>query len=755
MANSCLQALLTESRADADALVLWTASQPAAALWALSGPRDGPPPWPRRVDDFKVVARALQALPRSRDLGCGGVHVVVVASGIDANVALTWEHVWTVLLPLASWICDMRQQQPRRRCVVGVVGGAGSGKTVASVLLSMIVRLLFQARAVADDVTTVSMDGYHFTNAHLDAHTTVDAAGATVPLRTFKGRIDTMDVETFISDLTRLHDADDAPAGAAVADVWVSEYDRVLHDPVPRARAVQPQHGVVIVEGLFLLGVPSIPGVSDAVLRRWDDVSPLLTASVFLDVADDLCKDRVVQRKVACGRDAADAAAYFDRVDVVTWRALSSRRRCASVCVGLSSSGGVDSPVVTSVSRSCATPLRAWSSRVARDSAAARMLVVGLNPALQKTMVFRRVGEQSSGAAVQPAWQRGEVNRAAEVAVSVGGKGQHCAIAASRVLPSGAVALLQFLGGDTGAIVARHLDALPLRQLTAAVPAATRTCTTLLDTSVHDMTELIEPSAAIAPAAVEQLLQYVDAECAATATVDAAPLGVAVMGTFPSGCDGVYAEVLRRVASTRASGRCTVLLDAYRGVDDLLASGAVHVLKVNVEELCALVGVPQPEGDDEHRRRGVVAVARQLLLRRAVSWLAITDGPRGGVLLGSATDGAAGAGTSTSTSTGTGTARSDSDAAAVLPAHDAQRDHWEVVLPPLPRPVVNPIGAGDVVSAVLLSLVLQGAHPSVAFAVGLAAGSASCMHLHGAHFDVDDVRALAAKVQLSLVRYPQ
>ena len=52
---------------------------------------------------------------------------------------------------------------------------------------------------------------------------------------------------------------------------------------------------------------------------------------------------------------------------------------------------------------------------------AARMMAVGLNPALQKTRLF------------DAPWARGKVNRAARGTTAAGGKGQHFAVAAARL----------------------------------------------------------------------------------------------------------------------------------------------------------------------------------------------------------------------------------------------------------------------------------------------------------------------------------
>jgi fructose-1-phosphate kinase PfkB-like protein len=68
---------------------------------------------------------------------------------------------------------------------------------------------------------------------------------------------------------------------------------------------------------------------------------------------------------------------------------------------------------------------------------------------------------------------------------------------------------------------------------------------------------------------------------------------------------------------------------------------------------------------------------------------------------------------------------------------------------PVVEGVVNPIGAGDTVGAVFLAQLCAGTPAHIAFACGLAAGSASCRQLGGADFAMDDLHGILAKIQIS------
>ena len=171
---------------------------------------------------------------------------------------------------------------------------------------------------------------------------------------------------------------------------------------------------------------------------------------------------------------------------------------------------------------------------------------------------------------------------------------------------------------------------------------------------------------------------------------------MALCGTVPQGVDaGFYADIARR-----ARGHVLVV-DACRDIGPTLETGLVDVLKINRDEILELTG----EG------RVAAAAAR---LRRAygIASVAVTAG--GGAAEFHGTDGA-----------------------------------WTCRLPPPPAPVVNPLGAGDTATGVMVSKLAAGAAHLEAFRWGLAAATASCLHLGGACFDIDQARALYAGIELT------
>ncbi len=226
----------------------------------------------------------------------------------------------------------------------------------------------------------------------------------------------------------------------------------------------------------------------------------------------------------------------------------------------------------------------------AADPVRPGLLAVGLNPAWQKTLFFRRL-------------QPGAVNRAGRIREEASGKGINFAHA---VLQAGGRAqVAQFAGGATGARLTADLDARGIPHLSIPVAGATRVCSTLLSQEDRVTTELIEPSADIAAA------EFAALRAAVLARIPGAA-GVAVCGTFPPGVPMSFAVEI--AAAARSCG-IPLLLDAYRGVAPVLEAG-VEILKINAAELRELTGTPDLDS----------AAATLMARHPGTGCLAVTDG---------------------------------------------------------------------------------------------------------------------------------
>lgn len=339
-------------------------------------------------------------------------------------------------------------------------------------------------------------------------------------------------------------------------------------------------------------------------------------------------------------------------------------------------------------------------------SATPQILCVGLNPAYQKSMRFSQLVMDA-------------VNRAESVYISAGGKGQHCAIAANLYCP-GCAEVAQFLGeaGPAGRFIADYLHdkRVPTTALTEWVPMMrTRTCTTLLYGDAGAMTELIDPSETIpvhhAGALKTRLL---------AAMVRPETRAVVMCGTFPPGVGpSLYADVATAKLGMGIHSAILVI-DAYKGIGDALSTGACDLLKINAAELHALVSGGGEAGVEGLGREEVVLRDMELAFHPrggpmsscpATSALAITDGPSAAYLR-----------------RGTG-------------------EMWKLTIPAV-QGVVNPIGAGDCVTGVMVAALVAGDQLVDAFAKGLAAASASCKEMQGAVYNQADFEALLSGIEI-------
>ena len=167
-----------------------------------------------------------------------------------------------------------------RRTILGLCGPPGSGK---STLAERIAGHLGDRMSVA----VVPMDGFHLPQAVLRER----------GLRDVMGRIDTFDADGYLDVLRRLREPG--------ATVLAPGFDRTVEEPVPDAIEVSPDVELVITEGNYLLDDEP----------PWDQVRGLLDDVWFVDVDDDLRRERLLRRHVEFGKSEAEARAWMDRVD--------------------------------------------------------------------------------------------------------------------------------------------------------------------------------------------------------------------------------------------------------------------------------------------------------------------------------------------------------------------------------------------------------------------------------------------------------
>ncbi|MBQ7179528.1 MAG: hypothetical protein IJS08_19070 [Victivallales bacterium] len=215
------------------------------------------------------------------------------------------------------------------------------------------------------------------------------------------------------------------------------------------------------------------------------------------------------------------------------------------------------------------------------------VLAICLNPAWQKTLLFKKVNH-------------GQVNRAYLVKQCGGGKGVNV-VRVFRMLGL-PIALAGFAGGDTGEKLKGEIIGSGAFSLIVDTASVTRCCTTVISEENGEVTELIEPSGSVSDAEQEALLRLIKERISEFGAV-------VCSGTVPPGIPPTF---YASVAEAAIQQGIPFVLDAVNNIEPTLKQG-VTVLKINASELRQLAGLASlPEAANallsRHSRLGALAV---------------------------------------------------------------------------------------------------------------------------------------------------
>ena len=186
------------------------------------------------------------------------------------------------------------------RYLIGIVGKPGAGKSTLSAYLL--------EELHNSEVTVVPMDGYHLSNAVLQALGRADRKGAP----------DTFDVAGFASLLQRIRDEKSV-------DVYYPVFDRSIEESIAAQGVVTKETKVVIVEGNYLLHDSG----------GWEVIADLLDELWFIDVDDEKRLERLIARHIAYGKSPADAQSWSRGSDEVNARTIATGRSRAHAVIAL------------------------------------------------------------------------------------------------------------------------------------------------------------------------------------------------------------------------------------------------------------------------------------------------------------------------------------------------------------------------------------------------------------------------------------
>jgi pantothenate kinase len=198
------------------------------------------------------------------------------------------------------------------RRILGIVGAPGAGKSTVSDAI---------AAALGDRAVIVGMDGFHLDNAEL----------VRLGRRDRKGAPDTFDVDGYVALLSRLARAG-RTAESPGTSIYAPRFDRSLEASIGSAVLVRPEVPLVITEGNYLL-------FDD---HGWQGVAAHLDESWYVDVDDEVRRDRLIARRLGHGHARDEAEAWVLGVDEPNARLVDATKQRATRIVTLAASTPVE-----------------------------------------------------------------------------------------------------------------------------------------------------------------------------------------------------------------------------------------------------------------------------------------------------------------------------------------------------------------------------------------------------------------------------
>jgi pantothenate kinase len=186
------------------------------------------------------------------------------------------------------------------RTIVGLCGPPGVGK-------SSLARQLVAALG-PDVAAVVPLDGFHLANRVLDELGIAD----------HKGAPPTFDVDGYAAMLGRLATPDDAV-------VYAPEFHRDLEESYAGSLAVPRKVPLVVTEGNYLL----LPD------PRWRRARAHLHEVWYLELDDQVRRERLIARHRSFGRTESEARAWVEQVDEPNARRIAATAAYADLVVGL------------------------------------------------------------------------------------------------------------------------------------------------------------------------------------------------------------------------------------------------------------------------------------------------------------------------------------------------------------------------------------------------------------------------------------
>jgi len=189
--------------------------------------------------------------------------------------------------------------------VVGVCGPPAAGKTTIATVLAQTLN------HIGIQTVPVSADGWHLSGAQLAAQQLTDKKGAP----------DTFDVDGLAATLQRLR------ASTRHHNIYLPNYDRVIHEPIAARTVAPPETQIVVLEGNYLL----------CDRDGWGTIGAMLDCCLYVDTPAKLRHERLTNRHHAGGKTLRETNDWIRRIDTPnTTLVEQSRSHATWTCDGQS-----------------------------------------------------------------------------------------------------------------------------------------------------------------------------------------------------------------------------------------------------------------------------------------------------------------------------------------------------------------------------------------------------------------------------------
>ena len=211
----------------------------------------------------------------------------MVINGLPQRVKYNEDTVNDLFIPLLKKLTEI-QKREQRKVMAFVAAPPATGK---STLLNFLEQLS-KANEELGEIQSLGMDGFHYPNSYLETHY-LERSGEKITLKSIKGAPETFDAEGLRIKI------DEAKRQASRWPI----YDRRIHDVVEDALVVNGN--ILLVEGNWLL-------LDEP---RWQNLHELADYTLCIQVAPELLKNRLIQRKIQGGLSKEDAERFYETSD--------------------------------------------------------------------------------------------------------------------------------------------------------------------------------------------------------------------------------------------------------------------------------------------------------------------------------------------------------------------------------------------------------------------------------------------------------